>query len=98
MILNAGNKKIRIFSKKLSSGNCQVKFFLDSRGGKPYYGYLLVAPGKKLSDVITCIYQKMQDIEVGEGHLHQKISWINHKRHVEPNFMLFEDNPSNQEC
>jgi hypothetical protein len=93
MVLNAGNKKIRIFSKRLSSGNCQVKFFLDSRWGKPYYGYMLVSPGKKVSDVITYIYQKLQDIEQGVGYSHQKKAWISHKRHVEPDFMLFEDNP-----
>lgn len=94
MLLNAGNKRIRIFSKKLSSGNCQVKFFLDCPGGEPYYGYMLVAPGRKVSDVITFIYQKLQDIEGSMGQTLQKNSWINRKRYVEPDFMLFEGIPS----
>lgn len=94
MILNSGNKSIRIFSKKLSSGNCQVKFFLNCTSGKPYYGYILVTPGRKVSDVIASIYQKLQDIERSGGQVHQKISWIHHKRYVEPDFMLFEGNPA----
>lgn len=92
MVFSAGNKKIRIFSKKLSSGNCQVKFYLDSRRGKPCYGYILVPPGKKVSDVLTYIYQKLQDIEQGEGYPYQKKVWMSHKRHVETNFILFEGN------
>jgi hypothetical protein len=93
MILNDGNKRIRIFSKKLSSGNCQVKFFLETSKGKPYYGYILVPPGRKVSDVIANIYQKLQLLELGVDRYHPKISWVNHKRHIEPDFMIFEDNP-----
>jgi hypothetical protein len=92
MMLFMDQKKIRIFSKKLSSGNCQVKFFLDSGSGKPYYGYMLATPGQKLSEVITRIYQKLHDIEEGKGYAAQKKAWISQKRHVEPGFMLFEDN------
>ncbi|MBR9998158.1 MAG: hypothetical protein KFF73_04265 [Cyclobacteriaceae bacterium] len=92
MILDMDLKKIRIFSKKLSSGNCQVKFFIDSSAGKPYYGYMLATPGQKVSEVITHIYQKVQDIEDVAGYPDQKKAGISHKRYVEPGFMLFEDN------
>jgi len=94
--LNAENKRIRIFSKKLSSGNCQVKFFLNCPGEKPYYGYMLVAPGRKVSDVITSIYQKLQDMDRSTGQAYQKNSWINRKRHVEPDFMIFEGIPASR--
>lgn len=89
MILNMDQRKIRIFSKKLSSGNCQVKFYLDSRSGVPYYGYMLATPGQKLSEVITSIYRKLHDIEKSTAH---EQVWVSQRRYVEPGFMLFEDN------
>ena len=93
MVLEMDQKKIRIFSKKLSSGNCQVKFFVDSQTGKPYYGYMLASPGQKLSEVITIIYRKLHDLEAGHGALDQKSVWINNRHYIEPGFMLFEDKP-----
>jgi len=92
MILNVGDKKIKIFTKKLLSGNYQVKFYLDSKRGIPYYGYMLVAPGKKISEVISSIYQKLQELDKQDVSFRHKKIFLNHKRYIEPNFMLFENN------
>jgi hypothetical protein len=91
MILSTGDRKISIFSKKLSSGNCQVKFFIDSKAGKPYYGYLLVESGKKVSEVIAMIYQKFCRLEEYDEFNYMHSGRGDGKKYFESGFMLFED-------
>ena len=91
MLLGSGNRKIRIFSKKLSSGNCQVKFFVDSDRGRTYYGYTLVKSGCKVSDVIAKIYKKLQDIEHPDKYFHSHLLSIGNKKYPDPDFIIFRD-------
>jgi len=53
--------KIRIITKQLPSGNCQVKFFIDDQH-KPQYGYLLVNGVRPVSDVIREIRERLEQI------------------------------------
>ena len=42
---------IRITTKALSSGNCQVKFFIEDEEN-PQYGYLLMHETKSIGDIL----------------------------------------------
>lgn len=42
---------IRITTKALSSGNCQVKFFIED-AKNPQYGYLLLHETKPVGDIL----------------------------------------------
>ena len=55
--------KIRLESKKLASGRCQVKFFIRE-GQDEKYGYVLTEPKTLLKEVVSKIVLKMRN-----GHL-----------------------------
>ncbi len=90
MMLGAGKQKIRILSKKLSSGNYQVKFYVDSEEGKPYYGYLLVESGRKVSEVVTAIYERLQKYENPDAFYHGHLYSIGSSSREDPPFMIFQ--------
>ncbi|MFN3998465.1 hypothetical protein [Algoriphagus sp.] len=52
-------EKIRITSKTLASGNCQVKFFVEDEQ-RPQYGYLLVTEPKPVGDIIEEIKNRLE--------------------------------------
>ncbi len=52
-------EKISITTKTLTSGNCQVKFFVEDEA-KPQYGYLLVTEPKPVGEIIEEIKQRME--------------------------------------
>jgi hypothetical protein len=51
--------KISITTKTLSSGNCQVKFFIEDEN-KPQYGYLLIHEPKPVGDIIEEIKSRLE--------------------------------------
>ncbi|MBS9524727.1 hypothetical protein KIH41_15770 [Litoribacter ruber] len=52
--------KIRITSKKLASGNHQVKFFIEDEK-HPQYGYLLVTGSRSVGEVIEEIKNRIAE-------------------------------------
>ena len=81
--------KIRIFSKKLPSGKCQVKFYLKSNEKTPYYGYLLVESGRTVKDVIEMIYTKLKKIDQSDLYFHGNLYNLQRKPKKDPAFILF---------
>ena len=53
---------IKIVSKRLPSGNHQVKFFIEDEL-HPRYGYLLVSGSKSVAEVIAEIKQRLEMME-----------------------------------
>jgi hypothetical protein len=51
-------ENIRITTKTLSSGNCQVKFFIEDEE-KPQYGYLLLHETKSVGDILDEIKTRL---------------------------------------
>ena len=54
---------IRLFSKKLASGKCQVKFYLNSLQGTDYYGYILAEGKETVSMVVSRIHRYINDTQ-----------------------------------
>jgi hypothetical protein len=52
-------EKISITTKTLSSGNCQVKFFIEDER-RPQYGYLLINEPKPVGDIIDEIKSRLE--------------------------------------
>ena len=60
-IVNESTKgKIRLETKKLKSGRCQVKFFIKD-GSYEKYGYILAEPKTLLKEVVSKIDTKMRN-------------------------------------
>jgi hypothetical protein len=58
---------IRLYSKRLASGKCQVKFYLNNLHGNNYYGYVL-AEGKETVSAVVCRI----------NHCLNELSWKNY--------------------
>jgi len=81
--------KIRIYSKKLPSGKCQVKFYLTTTKGNPYYGYMLVESGKTVRHVVEAILEKLKDIDRPDRYYHKHLYNIGTKPSIDSTFMVF---------
>ncbi|HLF35738.1 MAG TPA: hypothetical protein VI583_15955 [Cyclobacteriaceae bacterium] len=53
---------IRLYSKKLASGKCQVKFYLNNLQGNNYYGYVLAEGRDTVSKVVSRIHHCLNEI------------------------------------
>lgn len=51
---------LKLFSKKLSSGNYQIRFQASLPEDKNLYGYMLVQPGTTLKSVVQRIMAKLK--------------------------------------
>lgn len=95
-MLVSGPEKIRIFSKKLPSGKCQVKFYITTHDGSPYYGYLLVEPGNTVRHVIEIILEKIKEMERPEEFYHKYLFNVGKRPYLAPDFMLFNYSDKNE--
>ena len=53
---------LKLTSKKLQSGKCQVKFYANVHDRRDMYGYVLVDSDKTLKDVVIKIKEKLRTI------------------------------------
>jgi len=60
--------KISITTKPLSSGNCQVKFFIEDEK-HPQYGYLLLNEPKPVGDILDEIKDRLEKRRAELMHL-----------------------------
>lgn len=58
--------RLKISSKKLKSGKCQIKFEFVQTDVPSYYGYLLAEGKTPLSEVIMTIYEKTRSVTIGD--------------------------------
>lgn len=64
-----GDYKLRLSSKKLKSGKCQVKFHASLEQRKNMYGYILVDSGETLTNVVQRIYLRLDQLK-GKANIH----------------------------
>ena len=89
---NGEHYQLRIESKKLCSGKCQVKFYLANTAEQNMYGYTLVESGSTLKDVVIEIRQLLDKVGRYENYYQSNlfsISRTNSK--FRDNFVLFKD-------
>ena len=91
IMLMSDTQKLKIYSKKLSSGKSQVKFFLTSRRGKSYYGYMLVEKGRSIRNVMETILHKLEDIDCPDRYYHRHLYHVGDKSNFDPSFLLFNN-------
>jgi hypothetical protein len=89
VILGSKAQKIRIYSRKLPSGNFQVKFYLTTQKGNPYYGYMLVESGKSVRQVMEILFDKLKEIDQPDMYYHKHLFKVGTKSDYDPTFMIF---------
>ena len=84
--------KIKLSSKRLSSGRCQVRFHVaEEVSGLSWYGYTLVDPKDTLKEVVSLIENTFTDADAGSfrGNSIYKLISSNYRQQ---NMMIFRDN------
>ncbi|GAB4247340.1 MAG: hypothetical protein Tsb0034_26510 [Ekhidna sp.] len=81
--------KLRITSKRLSSGRYQVKFYATVHQKKEIYGYLLVESNETLKTVIAKIRSRLKRIESASEFAHFQLYHVGQKID-ESNFLIFQ--------
>lgn len=82
--------KLRISSKKLKSGNYQVKFFASVKQRKNLYGYLLVSADETLKGVIQKIKSRLRLLDLKDDSRQFDLHNLRSETVHEPNFMIFQ--------
>lgn len=82
--------KLKITSKKLKSGKCQVKFYATIRERQDMYGYVLVDADKTLKDVVSGIRDKLNTINQTRDFHNLHLYSIGKTGKDDLNFIIFD--------
>ena len=82
--------QLKIESKKLKSGKCQVKFFTKGMLEEDFYGYALVAGEKPLVEVVREIKTKLIRVGSINSYYQQNLFSIKRDRMPEEDFVIFK--------
>ncbi|MEJ2005891.1 MAG: hypothetical protein P8X57_13250 [Cyclobacteriaceae bacterium] len=66
--------KLKLTSKRLKSGRCQIKFIISNKSREQEcYGYLLADSGSTLRQVVERIEQRIRNLENPELFFHEHL-------------------------
>ncbi len=82
--------QIKIESKKLKSGKCQVKFQTNGLLSEDFYGYALVEGEKTLREVIGEIKLKLSKVGDLDNYYQRNLYSIKRGRAEENDFVIFK--------
>ncbi len=85
-----GEYDLKINSKKLKSGKCQVKFKATVDTKQNLYGYVLADAGETLNHVIEKIMMRLSQVRTRDNYHHINLYKIGKRSHVDTNFMIFD--------
>ncbi|MEM6525115.1 MAG: hypothetical protein AAGF85_10225 [Bacteroidota bacterium] len=80
--------KLKLKSKRLKSGKCQIQFFVRSGNIDTYYGYLLAESGTTLKEVVGRIESKVR-VAVDSGYKNSHLLNLNERHRAIENVLLF---------
>ncbi len=89
--IKAGKIDLKLISKQLQSGKCQVKFYAKIQGIKKFYGYTLVEPEATLKEVVQIIKTKLRQAEKSDTYHHGHLYSLGKKRDEKSIFMIFKN-------
>ena len=82
--------KLKLSSKKLKSGKCQVKFELSEPAASSYYGYILSEGNTPLREVIQIIYKRVQRLHTGDS-FHEHLFHLEKRNYPQQPLILFKN-------
>ncbi|MEQ9286998.1 MAG: hypothetical protein RIG77_08830 [Cyclobacteriaceae bacterium] len=85
-----GDYKLKLTSKKLSSGKCQVKFYAALEKKRDLYGYILADAGESLKDVVVKIINRLNMVKSRDSFHHINLYSIGKRDQNDTNFILFD--------
>ncbi len=88
--------QIKIESKRLHSGRCQVKFRTYGMFREDYYGYTLVDGDKTLKEVIAELKAKLRKTGGPNNFYQRNLYSLQRNRNVDNDFVIFKS--ADQQC
>jgi len=82
--------KLKLSSKKLRSGKCQVKFTAMIRTNKNMYGYVLADAQETLKEVVDKIRERLDLVKNRDSFHHINLYRIGKRRSEDANILIFE--------
>lgn len=82
--------KIRLTSKKLHSGRCQVKFYAQVTDHRQLYGYVLVNSTETLNQVVEKIRARLDKMKTNDSFHHINLYSIGKRDSDDLNFIIFD--------
>jgi hypothetical protein len=82
--------QLKLTSKRLKSGKCQVKFFATIREKKDMYGYVLVDGESTLNEVVTGIEMRLDTISQTRDYHNLHLYSIGKMSKSDLNFIIFD--------
>jgi hypothetical protein len=82
--------KLKLSSKKLKSGKCQVKFHATMMREKQLYGYILVDADETLKQVVDTINQRLDMVKYRDTVHHINLYAIGKHFDTGCNFLVFD--------
>ncbi len=82
--------QLKIESKKLKSGKCQVKFFTNGLLNDNFYGYTLVEGDKTLMEVVRELKDKLIRIGNVDNFYQQNLFSIKRNQTRSEDFVIFK--------
>ena len=86
-----GNIGLKLSSKKLSSGKCQVKFYITIRKKKQLYGYVLADARTTLKEVVENIERRLTGMQDEDLCHHWNLYRIGKQKPQDLNIYIFEN-------
>ena len=86
-----GDYKLRLTSKKLTSGKCQVKFYASVEASRKLYGYILADAGESLKDVVVKIINRLNRMKSRDSFHHINLYSIGKRSNQDTNFIVFDN-------
>lgn len=83
--------KLKLLSKRLKSGKCQIKFFVSSDTRKNMYGYLLAESGTTLREVVGKIEHKVRAIDSASHYYQSHLYNLATKDSNEDHILIFNN-------
>ncbi|MBL3658473.1 hypothetical protein [Fulvivirga sediminis] len=71
--MNNSDYKLKLYSKKLKSGKCQIKFVVSSSNQSRWHGYMLAESGSTLKEVVSSIEEEMRYIDAKDAYYHSHL-------------------------
>ena len=85
------NYKLKLMSKRLKSGRCQIKFYVCSKTKKNMYGYLLADAGATLREVVGRIEHKIKSLDSADQYYHANLYNLASRHDDQDQIILFNN-------
>ena len=85
--------QVKIKTKRLKSGKCQVKFAVEDFAEEDYYGYMLVEADSTLKEVVHEIKARISKIGDLGTYYQRHLFSIQQGRMSDDGFMIFRKQP-----